>query len=208
MRRSELILWQLWSENINAMYFLVDDNAALLIWDVRCSRTWNGNLPQTMYLSLSVGCGMRLHASFATHTLKIQEEVYFPPQCGVLYRGSFNLKPCFRIYYIYIYICVCRVVFIVNLHRFPEEFVLCAENKLSFYNWKYRQGFLQRFHAVRSKPESWLLFNYHHMCNTNWALSGCTQVLKTIKWRNIHLFYGIFCSSLCTNWCVHTWTPS
>lgn len=57
---------------------------------------------------------MRLHASFATHTLKKQAEVYPPPHCAVLYEESFNLKPCFRIYYIYIF--PSRLVLIMNLH--------------------------------------------------------------------------------------------
>lgn len=77
-----------------------------------------------MYLSLSVGCGMRLHASFATHTLKIQEEVYFSPHthcavnmCVCVNGESFNLKPQLRIYYIYIF--TSGAVFIMYLHLFP-----------------------------------------------------------------------------------------
>lgn len=103
--------------NINAALFLVDDNAALLIWDVRCSRTWNGNLPQTMYLSANVGCGMRLHASSATHTPRSwEEEVYFIPH---MCKESFNLWPRFWIYYTFFH----QAGFIMYLHRL----CLCKE---------------------------------------------------------------------------------
>lgn len=58
---------------------------------------------------------MRLHASFATHTLKKQAEVCPPtPVTVLLYEESFNLKPCFRIYYIYIF--PSRLLLIMNLH--------------------------------------------------------------------------------------------
>lgn len=51
----------------------------------------------------------------------------FPLTAVCYIEKSLNLKPRFGIYYIYIFFS--RLVFIMNLHRFPEEFVLCMKNK-------------------------------------------------------------------------------
>lgn len=40
------------------------------------------------------------------------------------------------------------------LHRFPEEFVLCVENKLIHDNQKYRQVFLKHLHTDPSEVKA------------------------------------------------------
>lgn len=130
--------------------------------------------PKLCICQWSVGCGMRLHASFATHTLKKQAEVYpHRPLWAVLYEESFNLKPCFRIHYVYIF--PSRLLLIMNLHT-----VCFVHGKQANPSKTKNAGrfFLQRLLTpLRSKPFflckrwSWHLFNNYHTFSTNWAES-------------------------------------
>lgn len=91
-----------------------------------------------------------------------------------MYGEGFNLKPRFRIYYIYIF--PSRVVFIMNLHSVSGR-VCLVHGKQTNPSWLKIQVFVQRFHTDPSEVKA-LRVGTCSASIKSFKTTGCTEVLK------------------------------